>query len=407
VTRFHLLIVTVAAIVTQSAILFATQERSPAQRPRVEVGQPAPPLGLETVLQAPAGAAATWDALKGKAVVLEFWATWCAPCVAAIPHLNEVSDQFKDKPLVFIAVTDEKADRIAEFLKRRAIHGWIGLDTDRSMLRDYGIHGIQRTVLVDANGKVAGVTGPDAVTPGLLDKLLAGQPLGLAKTVDVGGPPPAGVEPGSESDASPPLFEIVVRPSKEKWGGGWTGGRGKLTVAGYKLLDVISGLHDVPTYRSDSKCDLPEERFDVTGLVPPDHEDMLRPLVRQAVETTFGLKTRREMRDVDAFVLTLLDGQSPKLTPTAMLEGGGSSRHGGSTSMQMINASTASIANSIGAQLKKPVLDETGLTGRYDVELEWSDQTPEGLASAVREQLGLSLQRARKSVEFLVIEKSE
>lgn len=60
------------------------------------IGQAAPELGIEKFLQAPEGEK-TLSALKGKVIVLEFWATWCGPCVAAIPHLNQLHDSGKIK----------------------------------------------------------------------------------------------------------------------------------------------------------------------------------------------------------------------------------------------------------------------------------------------------------------------
>src|SRR6478672_11497691 len=81
------------------------------------IGQAAPPLAV-ALLQAPADTKADWSALKGKVTVLEFWATWCGPCVGAISHMNELAEAFKDRPVQFIAITDEKEATIKEFLGR-------------------------------------------------------------------------------------------------------------------------------------------------------------------------------------------------------------------------------------------------------------------------------------------------
>lgn len=72
------------ALLTGTAPLWAHPEK----------GTPAPPLGLMQLLQAPLGARADWASLKGK-VVLEFWARWCSPCVASLPHFNELVESLE------------------------------------------------------------------------------------------------------------------------------------------------------------------------------------------------------------------------------------------------------------------------------------------------------------------------
>jgi len=62
-------------------------------------GDPAPPLGFEFVVQGPQLADLNWQNLRGKVVILDFWGTWCAPCVADIPHLNELISSYGKKPV--------------------------------------------------------------------------------------------------------------------------------------------------------------------------------------------------------------------------------------------------------------------------------------------------------------------
>jgi thiol-disulfide isomerase/thioredoxin len=135
-----------------------------------KVGSPAPPLALKEVLQAPEGIHGTWGELKGKAVVIEFWATWCGGCVENIPHINELAEQFASRPLQFISITDETdVDLVKRFLARHPIRGWIAFDADENTFKTYGIEGRPQTLLVDRSGVVQAITNPISVTPQVLE----------------------------------------------------------------------------------------------------------------------------------------------------------------------------------------------------------------------------------------------
>src|ERR1039457_5194390 len=108
--------------------IFATDAFAIAYKDGPKIGDVPPPLTLTKTIQGPPAAELSWDKLKGKVVVLEFWATWCGPCVKAIPHLNDLAEQFKDKPVVFISVTSENEDVVRIFLKNHPMKTWVGLD---------------------------------------------------------------------------------------------------------------------------------------------------------------------------------------------------------------------------------------------------------------------------------------
>jgi uncharacterized protein (TIGR03435 family) len=395
-------------ILVAGLLAWAIGTDSRAENSEPKVGEKPPPLGLEKLLEAPAGAKASWAALKGKVVVLEFWATWCGPCVAAIPHLNELADEFKEKPVQFIAITDEDEEIIGAFLKKKPIHAWIGLDTAKSMFKDYRITGIPHTVVVDQQGKIAAITHPTMLTRQHLKDVLAGKKLSLASH-------PQGVSlrpgelPGTAGEAQSPLFQVLIRPSGDL-SGNWGTFAGSFTASGSTVLGVLSFCYDIPPVRILTNSVMPSGRFDFIVKTPVKQNEVARSWLRQAVEATFGLSARRETREMDVLVLTASSLTPEHLPSTAST--GGSSSSSGPGRLQAINQPISALTAKLESLLRKPVLDETQLTNHYDFELRWDEQDRErpntdALVKAAREQLGLELMPAKRPVEMLVVEKAK
>src|SRR5271156_1919427 len=82
-------------------------------------GTPAPPLTTIKLLQAPTGARTDWNSLRGKVVVLEFWAPWCAPCIASLPHLNQLVEALDPARFQFISIDDEDPKVVQTFLAKK------------------------------------------------------------------------------------------------------------------------------------------------------------------------------------------------------------------------------------------------------------------------------------------------
>ena len=104
-------------------------------------------------------------AFYGEAVLLNFWATWCAPCVWEMPQLDRVQAKYAGRGLRVVAVCEDEggADVAAAFYRRRAIHNLpVYADPGGAGIKKYGwIHGLPLTFLIDRKAHVIGyMDGP-------------------------------------------------------------------------------------------------------------------------------------------------------------------------------------------------------------------------------------------------------
>lgn len=105
-----------------------------------------------------AGEPVALDQHKGKVLILDFWATWCPPCVAALPALAELAQTYRDRGVVLLAINQaEPADTIRRFLDARQINIPVALDPDAAIARAYFVSSIPQTVVIGPDGLVAAV----------------------------------------------------------------------------------------------------------------------------------------------------------------------------------------------------------------------------------------------------------
>ena len=383
------------------ALAFCLQPMARADGP-LKAGDSAPPLDFKQLLQAPAGVSGTWGELKGQAVVLEFWATWCGGCVDNIPHINELAAEFKSKPIQFISITDETDfDLVKQFLTRHPISGWVAFDDESSTFKRYGVEGRPQTVLVNPGGVVEGITNiPGSLTPEVLKDLLDGAPLHFSEVLPG---PPMGSEPGAPA----PLLQVMIRPAAPVAVSGTSPGlaldqNGRHEEYGVTLRSLLSEIYDIPEDLIDAPEWCSRSRYDLS-IVTPQHQEALRgPLLAQTVDAIFQLKVHRETKPTRVYVLSRLDALEPKLRATnSKKKTAYWIRDKGKA--QLIDASVESIVHIAQFVLGAQIVDETGLTGRYDFDLSYDPSHPETLAQTVRDQLGLNLVEGQRNlVEFIV-----
>jgi len=141
------------------------------ERPELARARMAPPFSITTT----DGQRVSMDDLRGKVVLLDFWATWCGPCREALPHIQNVAKKFRGQPLVILSVSlDSDEQKWKEFIGKNEMTwpqyrdgGFTG-----PIAKMFNVTAIPHTFTIDADGVLQEEHIGDAAIEGKLKKLL-------------------------------------------------------------------------------------------------------------------------------------------------------------------------------------------------------------------------------------------
>lgn len=369
------------------------------------------------------GSSVPLQELKGKIVILEFWATWCGPCIPAMDHLDELKKKFPEQVEV-IAISDESPERIQRFIKNKPSAILFSSDPDHSLQKYFPFHAVPHSVLIDQNGILVANTSPMEITGEVIRSVLQGQTVSLKEKKDVAGsfdfrkdyfPKPAGYNEFSfeVQPAIPGGFPISRRTTSANE---WFDRRITMLNNPINLIfrQAFNKTSATTVYEGVTESEFDhrttKQLYCIDVIVPKGKESELHSYMQeQLLKMNLKYKCKIEKRRMECVVVTSTD---PAMIESFRSRGA----HGSSSQPTVVRATNYERKNAPIDELfrhfenfgilKQPVVNETGITGNFDLVFEFDAEDPYSFKKELA-KLGLKGEKKEREVEVLVIYKEE
>ncbi|MCA1645203.1 MAG: TlpA family protein disulfide reductase [Chloroflexi bacterium] len=137
-------------VVAAAVLVWLTLFQPAAATPTIaRLGAAAPQIALQVV----DGGTSDLISERGKVVLVNFWATWCEPCKAEMPALQQLADELRDRPFVLYSVDlQEDGPQVEAFQRQYGLNLYAVLDDNGDVTRAYGVRALPATFLIDQRG---------------------------------------------------------------------------------------------------------------------------------------------------------------------------------------------------------------------------------------------------------------
>jgi uncharacterized protein (TIGR03435 family) len=341
-----------------------------------------------------------WAAFRGNFVVVDFWATWCGPCLPGLNRMASLEKEFAGQPVRFLTVASDDMDRVKKYFADKGLTLQTYVEGENASTSDsFGIHGLPAAAVVDREGRMVGVTPGENVTAAVVRELLNGEKVELPPfqrlnniTWDQ--------DEITWQDGVLPAFAVLIKPI-EVTGGGflYKPGSNRISGDGVPVYAMIMAAWQTDSNHIDLRERLPVGAYRFVAMVPKGREAELLPALQDALQRNFSFRAVWDEQERDVLVLTR-DG-TKTLTDSSTEPLFTFSRG----KITMKKQSTAKLAETLPNWLRKVVVDETELHGLYDFDLEYRADSPKMLTDALQQKYGLVLTPAKRKLRILVVEK--
>lgn len=345
-----------------------------------------------------------------KLFIVNFWGTWCSPCIPEMDSLAKLQAKFGNRIQV-VGLSNDPIIRLEKYITQRPSHIWLASDSTLLLYRMLDLASVGQCLIIDKSHQIVALLRTDSVNESIINKLLINQKVKSNGDLK-----------GSKQICQNDIFGVDSLLSNNFTIRGYMDGQGSMSkipttgvFAGRRITFFNVGLgmllgaaYNISSPKQiifqglDKKYDDYANRqflycFDL--LVNPEQKDSLYIIMQKKLQENLPVEVRVEMRDADVYVLKL-EGSNfylPKSKgdkPTYSFSGNGFD----GTGITLEEFASYYLSN----ELDLPVVNETGLAGDYDIKTNVDLRNKGAILKSIHD-IGLTVKKERRKVRTLII----
>lgn len=377
-------------------------------QPVLKVGDRFPDVIIRPIINAPVKSLAVHSPNK-KFLILNFWSTACGSCYPEMDSLAKLQTK-NDRHVQVIAIADDPVGRLQKYLARKPSTLWLASDTSFNLYRQFAFLYLGQSAILDQQRRIVALVRTDSINQLLIDQLVRKEKIRSSAETGNG----KGHEAETFTADSTIGFQVTwsgyrtgVTSMTKSYPGSPFGGRRRSYInmclshiyreayhVSYKQL-----IYEVP---EKSVCEWEDKntRYCFDLIVQPEQKDSLFVIMRRLLHQLFPVKARLEKREMPVYVLRKLPSNTDWKTSTAT----GSTYSFSGRGFEGKSVTLKTFAEYVGSGLELPLVDETGLTGRYNIATENAFPNKESMLTSLT-KIGLMVEKGTRLIDVLIIYK--
>lgn len=373
-------------------------------------GDQFPDITINQIINSPVKSFNVKSSRDKKFYILNFWGTWCSPCIPEMDELSKLQKANANK-LQVIAISDDEPAKLQKYLKNKPTTVWLATDTNYLFYKLFSLASVGQSVIVDADKKITAIMKTHSITQGLLDSLYKGEKIvsdGNIKEMAVNASADLfGVDSTLLANFTLRGYMVGQNSMSRGYGGKSVYAQRRISFLNTGITSLYKAAYNIVSskqliYEFDEKTvnnyQDKNSLYCVDLLVKPEEKDSLNLILQKRLNAVLPVKARIEYRTIPVFVITNNGFNLPKSDQVTSYGFSGRGYEG--TAVTISDFANDYLSN----ELSLPVVDETQLKDKYNTKTVLEMRTQAEIFKSIND-LRLKIEKQERKMPMLVLYK--